>query len=236
VVRKYFYRRTGYETEHLINRLSDPELLQHMGVPDQVAARATMVKRLPSLAETWLENLPYIFRPAMELVLENPDMAGTGLILHGPTGTRKTTTAAAILLKTIRKLIPNTDPTRKNFTWHGAAMGLFVDWQDASETFRKGSGESEDAAFESLLLVQRMRPGGDDMTKRGDFLVVDDISRERSTQFNSNELHRILRQRHRDLFPTILTTNHAPKEWVDVYGDPMAGFMSRAFIPIEFSK
>lgn len=231
--KKKFYRESGYSTDHLVQALDDISLLEHMGVPLKVAAHAVQDIPMDEALHWWIGELPHVFRPDRAHLVVKPELVGHGLILHGPTGTRKTTTAARLLLKVIRMQIPNTDPTGRNFTWHGCAMGRFVDWQVASDLFRRAAGQDEEVVDEAKAVARRMRPGGP-MTERGDFLVLDDVSRERRTEFNSNELHRILRERHSGCYPTIITTNHDPSEWDDVYGEVMAGFMGREFTAVRF--
>jgi hypothetical protein len=209
--------------------LDDDALLAHMGVPLKYIPFVHDTE-LPDEAGAWLENLPYIFRPSFENLRKG--MCGTGLILSGPGSTRKTTTAAAILLAAVRAEIPNTDPTGRNFTWHGAAMGRFVDWQEASELFRSANHDDE-AAEAAAAIREPMHPSGP-MTERGDFLVIDDISRERPTEYNAGELQRIIRRRSDNGYPTILTTNHSPHDWAKNHGDVLAGFLSRSFVTIEF--
>lgn len=231
---RYYKRRKGYETDHLIDGSTDHELLEHMGVPQRYIEDAVRLydAGLPVEIEEWLDRMDYIFRPAKEKQAEEPRWAGVGLVFYGESGTRKTTTAAATLLKAIRRPIINSDPTGRNFTWHGYAMGRFVDWQEASELFRDAV-DDEDADEDATSLRIAMRPTGPAVS-RGDVLVLDDISRERRTEFNTGELQRVLRRRHDWCFPTILTTNHSPDEWTDVYGEVMASFLGRAFVPVEF--
>lgn len=229
--KRYWYRPDGYETDHLIDSLTDEQLLLHAGVPMKYVRHAAEMKDdLPEEAEAWLKNMPYIYRPPVERL--DKDLCGMGLILCGPGGTRKTTTAAAILLRALRLKTPNTDPTNHNFTWHGAAMGRFVDWQEASELFRSASRSEEDEmAAEEVR--KYMKPNGPPI-HRADFLVLDDISRERPTEYNAGELQRTIRRRSDNGYPTIITTNHPVEKWVDAHGDVLAGFLLRSAITIEF--
>jgi hypothetical protein len=231
--RRRYYKPGGYETDHLLDDLNDIELLAHMGVPRRYIGHAAEMQEgdLPDAVLTWLENMPAIFRPADEHLGE--DLCGTGLTFCGPGSTRKTTTAAATLLRTVRRRIPNTDPTWHNFTWHGACMGRFVDWQEASEVFRNANSGKEASEVAADEIRTAMHPSGP-MIRRADFLVVDDISRERQTEYNIGELQRILRRRSDNGYPTILTTNHPQEDWVDRYGDVLAGFLSRSSFVVEF--
>ena len=227
---RYYYKPGGYETDHLIDALTDEELLAHMGVPLTYIPHAVAMKSLPKDVERWLASLPFIFRPSYERL--KAGMCGTGLVLCGPGSTRKTTTAAAILLWVIRKKVPNTDPTGHNFTWHGAAMGRFVDWQEASDLFRSANDEDDDGSA-AKALRWAMYPTGP-MSSRGDFLVIDDISRERPTEYNTGELQRIIRRRADEGYPTIITTNHPQQDWAKAHGEVLAGFIERSSIVVEF--
>ena len=232
--RRYYRKKNPYPTDELIQRLDDSALLEHMGVPMRYHPHAIAMHDQPMLdeIENWFQRLPYVFRPHMTYQKERPNLCGVGLVLHGASGTRKTTTAVATLLRLIRMGVPNTDPTGRNFSWHGWAMGRFVDWQSASRLFREAV-KDEDADIEATGLRVSMQPGGP-MTTRADFLVLDDISRERRTEFNVGELQRTIRRRFDQGYPTIITTNHSPRAWEDTYGDVFAAFLGRAFIPVEF--
>lgn len=230
---KYYYKPGGYETDHLIHDLTDEALLAHMGVPRKYIGHAADLAEedLPADIQRWLASLSSIFRPSDERVRDG--LCGLGLVLVGPGATRKTTTASAILLRVIRKEIHNTDPTGRNFTWHGAAMGRFVDWQEASDLFRTANGGDENAEMAAREIRTAMHPSGP-MLYRADFLVLDDISRERATEYNLGELQRILRRRSDEGYPTIITTNHPQDEWPSVYGDVLAAYLSRSNIVVEF--
>lgn len=226
---RYWYKPGGYETDHLIDDLSDAALLAHMGVPRTYIDHAVNWKAFPDVVEAWLSNLPYIYRPSDENLKEN--MCGVGLILAGPGSTRKTTLAAAILLRVIRLKIPNTDPTKQNFTWHGALMGRFIDWQEVSDLFRSANSDEVDELLAKTLRTA-MIPSGP-VTHRADILVLDDISRERPTEYNAGELQRTLRRRSDNGYPTIITTNHPQDQWVANHGDVLAGFLRRSAIIVE---
>lgn len=232
--KRYYRSPSGYSTDHLIQSMDDNELLAYMGVPRTFHANAIAMHDRPLRKdiENWVEMLPYIFRPFTKYQTERPDMSGVGLIFHGPSGTRKTTTAAALLLRMVRMGIPNTDPTGRTFAWHGWCMGRFFDWQEASALFRAAVKDDEaDSDAEEIRKALTMRVGPE---HHADFAVIDDISRERRTEYNIGELTRILRIRHNRCYPTIITTNFEPKVWEREYGDVFAAFANRAFIHVEF--
>jgi DNA replication protein DnaC len=68
---------------------------------------------------------------------------------------------------------------------------------------------------------------------RGDYLLLDDISRERVTEYNTGELQRIVRRRADNGYPTIVTTNHHPDDWEANHGEALADFFDRSFMHVE---
>ena len=229
------YRKPkGYETDHLLDRLNDEQLLDHMGVPARYWGMVLNTPRdFPPEVLLWLESMPFIFRPNVEAQRQDPlQQAGIGVVLYGEGGKGKTTMASALLLHLVRLRIPNIDPSGRNWTWSGAAMGRFYDWQACSEAFRLGNSGDEVHAANAERIRSAMRLSAP-MLDRADFLVVDDISRERATEYNLTELQRILRHRYDNCVPSIITSNYRPSEWEQVYGDVMAAFMARAFVAVE---
>jgi DNA polymerase III delta prime subunit len=228
---KYHYKRNPYPTDMMLDGMDDRALLRHMGVPTKYWEDAIMQASQPMkpTVEDWIVQLPYIFRPQEEHQREKPGIFGMGLIFYGPSGTGKTTASVALLLRLIRMLIPNADPTGSS-RWYGACMGAYVGWQDFSRIARENVG-NESEEYEHLMTI--MKPEGS-VFERGDFLVVDDISRERVTDFNLGELTYLLRHRNEWGFPTILTTNTPPEDWKEKYGEVMGAFMHRSVLPVEF--
>jgi hypothetical protein len=232
-----YYRKSEYPVDRFVKGLTDDELLQHMGVPLRFHTHALAMYEDPFRDEiqNWLNRMPYVFRPFRKFRDEDPDLCGVGLVLWGEGGARKTTTAAAILLRLVRMGIPNTNPLPKpggGRTYHGQAMGRFLSWQYVMETFRQGFGD-DDIAEDAQILRDVMYSSASRQDS-ADFLVLDDVSRERTTEWNIGELQRVLRWRHEHGYPTILTTNHSPGLWKRHYGKVMSVFMERAFIDVRF--
>lgn len=223
--------QVGYPTDQFIATASTLELLDHMGIPRYVWPLKP--RTLPDDAKSWLQSIQFRHRPVWEDQQAQPALFGNGIVLYGPSGTGKTVIASDLLRRLVELRIRNTDPTLTNRSWHGQSMGRFVDWQYASELFRRAV-RSQSASEEADLLKASMVPAGDVMD-RADFLVLDDISRERATEFNSGELHRILRTRFNQGWTTIITTNHNPVEWPSVYGDVLSKFMNRSFDKVQIA-
>lgn len=225
------YIRSHYPVDAVLD-LDDRDLMMHMGVPQEFCGPRR--HSMPLNVRNWLRSIQYIQRPTFERQDEKPDLIGAGMVFHGPGRTGKTTQAARLLLELVRLDIRSTDPALLNRAWHARSMGMFVDWQDASAKFRWAAGGSDTEG-----VVEKMRShmiGEGSPKKRADFLVLDDISRERATAFNSGELHRILRHRSSNGLATIVTTNHAPSEWESVYGDVLAAYLANKFIQVEFAR
>lgn len=185
----------------------------------------------PDAVADWVNEVEYHHRPSVEAHEQSYDAFGVGLALYGPPGVGKTTLAAHLLLRLVQLRMPNTSPDLHPRNYHEPMMGAFVDWQDASELFRSAVSDEEDAIRAAELRLA-MKPGGR-LISRADWLVIDDISREKTTEFNTGELQRTLRHRSNWGWTTILTTNHSPDEWEDAYQPSLAGFLKRAFIPVE---
>lgn len=221
----------GYPTDNLIKSLSDLELLRYMDVPpkywDDVVHREAM--SMPLAVVDWAQNLPSIYRPLPSA--PNKGRFGQGLIFYGEARSGKTTHAARLLLHLVRLGIHNNDPGGYN-RWDGWCMGRFVDWQEASAVFRAGFSSPEAGERAEALRNSMMSMGP--MLEQANFLVIDDLTRERGTEFNVSELARIVRYRGDHGYPTIITTNHTPDEWESRYSEFLSGYLHDMFLPVQF--
>ena len=234
VVRKHEpkTREDGYPTDNLIQSLDDYQLLKYMGVPQKYHRYAVQMQNdsFHPVIDGWLEDLSSVYRPKPDA--PKPELFGKGLILHGAARKHKTTVAVALLLRLVRMGIHNNDPGMGN-SWDGWCMGRFEDWQDLSELFR--DAVSDEGSADRAFITRRALIGEGPYEKRGDFLVLDDISRERGTDFNTGMLTRIIRARSDWGYPSIITTNYPPDKWSSVYqSEALSAFLHDEFLPVAF--
>ena len=218
----------------------DYDLLVEAGVPKNLASRAAALdmKPLPQPARQWLDNLDYIHRPTMEQVREKPHLGGVGLVLYGDGGTGKTTMALQIMLEVIRSNRLHWIDDSKKSRILVSMLGTYVDWQDLSAMLRKEAGGEDSREWRLLEYLLEGEPYLGEHQRNGPYrgggvVLIDDISRERQTEFNQDRLHSILRKRNTEAFLTILTTNFSPDQWADVYGPVLGAYMKRAFVDAE---
>ena len=223
----------GYSTDNLIGSLTDRELLRYMGVPPKYWDMAVSYQhhKVNPLIEDWIGNLPSIYRPLPSAPRLN--RFGQGLIFYGEARAGKTTAAAGLLLRLVRMGVHNNDPGGYN-RWDGWCMGRFEDWQEASAAFREAARGGE-AEQEAHVMRQRMLSQGP-VLEQANWLVLDDLTRERGTEFNVSELARIIRYRGDHGYPTIITTNHTPDDWEKHYSEFVAGYLHDMFLSVLFEQ
>lgn len=108
---------------------------------------------------------------------------GTGLYIEGTNGTGKTHLAAAIAIQLItERHVPCICKT---------AGDLLL---DIKNTFDNGEGITEKQVL--------------DLYKEVDLLIIDDLGKERCTDWSVSTLYSILNDRYEEMRPTIITTNY----------------------------
>jgi DNA replication protein DnaC len=119
---------------------------------------------------------------------------GQGLLFIGSCGTGKTHLAAAI--------------TNHIITEFGIAVkfGSFVDLlADIKKTWSKESEQDEDDMIRPLLDVE--------------LLVIDDIGKEKSSEWSNSVLYRVINRRYENYKSTIITSNLSIKELEQAIGE-----------------
>ena len=136
-------------------------------------------------------------------------LIGVGMTLSGPPGRGKTTLACAIATEVLLRY---------------KAPVYFAPAADyaTAHIMRYASNLSDAQRAEHQLLLQRAEDAA--------LLVIDDIGAEHASNSRTaqDEFSRLLRWRHREGRPTILTTNLGPNGWSDVYGPATADFLYEA--------
>jgi DNA replication protein DnaC len=218
--------------------VDDYTLLRSAGVPHNLALRAAALdeKKLP-LADRWVNFLDHVHKPTLEQVQEQPDLPGMGLVLWGGSGQGKTIKALHILLGILRSdrlhWVDDSVSSRLLFP----ILGYFFDWQDLSEVMRRSNSDDPPALWPAFHAVLDGMPHlqYDFGRYGGGAVILDDLSRERQTEYNQDRLHAILRKRYNETAITIVTTNFSPEYWLDVYGPVLSAFMMRSFVEVEVS-
>lgn len=226
-----------FATTKFVRATDDRKLMQRMGVPDRLIGGADryLDEPLPPQVQNWLKKMPMIYRPSFDTMkASDQDLPGVGLVFYGPAGTHKSVTAVRTLLAAVRLGVPDFDPNNPlRRGWAGWALGHFQDWQELSALMRVGKVEDE---WRMEELDGLLKAGLIGETQGGQFLVIDDLSRERPTDFNLDRLSFYLRYRYERCIPTILTTNLEPDKWEDVYGSVLGQFLTRSTVQVAFSR
>lgn len=145
---------------------------------------------------------------------------GRGLLWSGPPGTGKTTEMAKVLLECYR---------------HWNLPVRFIAYADYISLRKEQWGIADKHALhDRWLSIQTII----DSVHTVPVLGLDDVGKEHdgASRFAANELDLLLRQRHRDALPTLVSTNVPPSTWGEVYNPSMGSFVKEAFTTVVLKR
>lgn len=176
-----------------------PRLVEELEIVDKkLAYRKRKAEQLlgnSGIGERFLEAsfenyerkcMPAAFDAAVEYADEFDHNRGTGLIFTGNVGTGKTHLAAAIASHIIKNFYVTVD------------FVVFTDTlSDIRNAIAKGSNETE--AIENQMCSSSL-------------LIIDDLGKEKQSQFTNELLYRVINKRYKENLPVIITTNYTLQE------------------------
>ena len=70
--------------------------------------------------------------------------------------------------------------------------------------------------------------------KKCDLLIIDDLGKEKTTEWRQEKIFEIINSRYEDYLPTLITTNLAPKQFAGVFGEAFASRLieSNKVVPV----
>ncbi len=133
---------------------------------------------------------------------------GTGLFLHGTPGTGKTLVGSIIM----KQLIAD------------GYNGVFSSFVDILASKSAGWDDDEDRDY----FIKQIR--------HADVLMMDDPGKEhrqgeKQIEFGRSTLDEIMRYRVQNAMPIIITSNHRPEKFSDMYGDYIGSLVKEKFRP-----
>lgn len=160
---------------------------------------------------------------------------GVGLLFDGAPGMGKTTHAVITLLELIRRLPEDPDKIRNIFGYASSDFGTHcvpVYYMTFPEFLhrKKALFDADSAAKKDLQLEMdgfHGRSVEDSLNVR--VLVLDDLGKEYSSEYNTTGFDEVLRSRYDKALPTIITTNTPRDKWANNYGEAMGSFVYEAF-------
>jgi DNA replication protein DnaC len=157
---------------------------------------------------------------------------GKGLLLTGMPGFGKTTLASSVLQEMITTFSLAEFDVKDTVLVRPCYFASYNKILDL-----KGSVIGGDVTESDIKLFQGIMGECKDDAYNIRVLVVDDVGKEHKSLsgWQVNVLHDIIRNRHTNGFPTIVTTNLVPDDWEDMYGPATRSFLKEAFstIPVK---
>ncbi|MFI6495912.1 ATP-binding protein [Nonomuraea typhae] len=152
------------------------------------------------------------------------DLVGKGLALIGDPGAGKTTLTAMILNEVIAA-----HDVSVTFVAYADFVSKLIEQMSVQKLAEKGDPRALDRYWQIDALKRR--------TFTSPLLGLDDVGKEHQTssKFAEDEFDRLLRWRHRNALPVVLSSNIALTKWGTVYGRSMASFACEAFTEIPMS-
>ena len=140
-----------------------------------------------------LTKIPKRYRNAITdnpFLIEWSKNPNTGLLLQGDIGRGKTYSACAVMIKMLR------DGTAKN--------GMFV---------------TCDGLFSNIKAEFGKRDQGSTLSRacNTNLLILDDVGKERLTEWSQPILFQIINERSNNMLPTIITTNYSGRELINKF-------------------
>ncbi|KJK55533.1 ATP-binding protein [Saccharothrix sp. ST-888] len=191
-----------------------PKRYRHLGVNHALfTSRAT--SELDAVTE-WLRCLPEQQRTNSDDTPLHPQTYGQGLLLAGPPGTGKTTTAAAIACD-VRRSLRSVYYTR------------YPDYVDRERTvIANRDGANQEQLSQAYSAIERVA--------QSMLVVLDDVGHEHltSSRFAEDTLEKILRNRFSAGRPTVITTNLTGDHWRGRYSAALRSFVAEATRLVPF--
>lgn len=153
------------------------------------------------------------------LYAAGPDM-GTGLLLDGEPGAGKTTRVCA-LLRDIIDSLPAELPSYTPVLWLRYDKLVRLE----KSTFGAESDPRDERLLQGIL-------GDSDPKFVVNLLAIDDLGKEYKTNFTERIFENVIRARHDEGLPTVITTNVALNKWAETYGPSVESFAHEAFLHV----
>lgn len=157
-------------------------------------------------------------------------LSGKGLLMTGNPGFGKTTLASSLLQEMITTFALAEFDVKDTVLVRPCYFASYNKILDL-----KGSIIGGDVTESDIKLFQGIMGECKDDAYNVRVLVVDDVGKEHKSLsgWQVNVLHDIIRNRHTNGFPTVVTTNLVPDDWEDMYGPATRSFLKEAFSTID---